>query len=265
MKPDFSSIPYDAAPCPRRRGSPKRPPLTPEGIAVKPVYTAPTWPASTTWALARGRRPTCAGPTPACTCGTRGPSGSTRASRTAEESNAFYRRNLAGGQKGPERGLRPGHPPRLRLRPPARGGRRGQGRRGHRLGGGHENPLRPDSARPDVGVDDHERGGAARAGLLHRGGRGAGRGARKAGGHHSERHSEGVHGAQHLHLPARAEHAHHRRHLRLHGGADAQVQLHLHLGLPHAGGRRHRRPGAGLHPGRRPGVRARRPGRGHED
>jgi methylmalonyl-CoA mutase N-terminal domain/subunit len=28
----------------------------------------------------------------------------------------------------------------------------------------------------------------------------------------SERHSERVHGAQHLHLPARAQHAHHRRH-----------------------------------------------------
>ena len=41
---------------------------------------------------------------------------------TAEESNAFYRRNLAAGQKGLSRRLRPGHPPRLRLRPPAREG-----------------------------------------------------------------------------------------------------------------------------------------------
>ena len=33
--------------------------------------------------------------------------------------------------------------------------------------------------------------------------------------HHSERHSERVHGAQHLHLSARGLHAHHRRHLPL--------------------------------------------------
>ena len=33
-----------------------------------------------------------------------------------------------------------------------------------------------------------------------------------AGEEHSERYSERVHGAQHLHLPARAEHAHHWRH-----------------------------------------------------
>ncbi len=32
---------------------------------------------------------------------------------TAAESNAFYRRNLAAGQKGPVGGLRSGHPPRL--------------------------------------------------------------------------------------------------------------------------------------------------------
>ena len=47
--------------------------------------------------------------------------------------------------------------------------------------------------------------------------------------------------------------------------AHAQVQLHQHLGLPHAGSRRHGRHRAGLHPGRRPGVRARRPGGGPED
>ena len=35
---------------------------------------------------------------------------------TAEDSNAFYRRNLAAGQKGPVGGLRSGHPPGLRLR-----------------------------------------------------------------------------------------------------------------------------------------------------
>ena len=46
-------------------------------------------------------------------------------------------------------------------------------------------------------------------------------------------------------------------HLRLHRQGDAEVQLHLHQRLPHAGGRRLGRPGTGLHPGRRGGVRAR--------
>jgi methylmalonyl-CoA mutase len=45
--------------------------------------------------------------------------------------------------------------------------------------------------------------------------------------------------------------ADHRRHLRLHLAEDAEVQLHLHLRLPHAGSRRHGRPRTGLHPGRR--------------
>ena len=77
-------------------------------------------------------------------------------------------------------------------------------------------------------------------------------------GDHPERHPQGVHGPQHLHLSARAEHPHHRRHLRLHQPADAEVQQHQHQRLPHAGGRRHRRPGTGLHAGRRPGVRPHR-------
>ena len=75
--------------------------------------------------------------------------------------------------------------------------------------------------------------------------------ARKAGRDHPERHLEGVHGPQHLHLPADAVDADHLRHLRLHLGQHAQVQLHLHLRLPHARGRGHPRLGAGLHLGRR--------------
>ena len=76
--------------------------------------------------------------------------------------------------------------------------------------------------------------------------------------HHPERHPQRVHGAQHLHLSARSLDAHHLRHLRLHEREDAEVQLHLHLRLPHAGGRRDGRPGARLHAGRRRRIRARR-------
>ena len=167
----------------------------------------------------------------------------------------------AGGRRpGRVGGLRSGHPPRLRLRPPARGRRRRQGRRGHRFGRGHENPVRRHSAGPGVGVDDHERRRAAGAGRLHRGRRGTGRRPGAAVRDHPERHPQGVHGPQHLHLPAGTVHAHRRRHHRLHRPAHAEVQLHLHFRLPHPGSRGHAGAGAGLHAGRRHGVRARRPG-----
>jgi len=154
-------------------------------------------------------------------------------------------------------GLRPGHPPRLRQRPSARRGRCRQGGRGDRLGRGHEDPVRRHPARQRVGVDDHERRGDPHPRQLHRRRRGAGRAARAAFGYHPERHPQGVHGPQHLHLPARALDAHRRRHHRVHGEGDAEVQLDLDLRLPHAGGGRDAGAGIGLHPGRRARICAR--------
>ena len=135
----------------------------------------------------------------------------------------------------------------------------GKAGRGDRLGRGHEDPLRPDPPREDVGVDDHERRRAAHAGLLHRGRRGAGGRPGPAQRDHPERHPQGVHGPQHVHLPARAEHADRGRHHRVHGAAHAPVQLDLDLRLPHAGGGGDGRPGAGVHHRRRARVRALRP------
>jgi methylmalonyl-CoA mutase len=94
---------------------------------------------------------------------------------TAKESNAFYRRNLAAGQKGlsvafdlaTHRGYDSDHPRVV--------GRCGQGRRGHRFGGGHEDPVRSDPLERDVGFHDHERRRAAHSGHVHRGRRRAGR------------------------------------------------------------------------------------------
>lgn len=63
--------------------------------------------------------------------------------------------------------------------------------------------------------------------------------------------------------PPRVLDAHHCRHLRVHLEEHAQVQLDLDLGVPHAGGRRHGRHRAGLHAGRRTGVPARRYQRRH--
>ena len=161
-----------------------------------------------------------------------------------------------------ERGLRPGHPPRLRQRPPARHRRRRQGGGGHRFGRGHEDPVRRHSARQGQRVDDDERRGAADPGRLRGGGRRAGRAAGQAVRDHPERHPQGVHGPQHLHLPARTFDAHHRRHHRVHGAEDAEVQLDQHQRLSHAGSRRQPGAGAGLHAGRRQGIREDRAGQG---
>ena len=179
---------------------------------------------------------------------------------TAEDSNAFYRRNIAAGQKGLSIAFDLATHRGYDFRPPARARRRRHGRRGDRLDLRHAHAVRRHQPRGHDGVDDHERRGAAGAGVVHRRRRGAGRGAGQAGGHHPERHPQRVHGAQYLHLSARSLHAHHLRHLPVHEREDAEVQLHLHLRLSHAGGRRDGGPGARLHPGRRRRVRAR--GRG---
>jgi methylmalonyl-CoA mutase len=56
----------------------------------------------------------------------------------------------------------------------------------------------------------------------------------KTGWHHSERYSERVHGAQHLYLPAQAINADYRRYFRLYLAAHAEVQLNFDFRLSHA-------------------------------
>ena len=123
---------------------------------------------------------------------------------TAEESNAFYRRNLAAGQKGlsvafdlpTHRGYDSDHP---RV-----AGDVGMAGRGDRLDLRHAAAVRRHPAGPDERVDDDERRRAAGPGAVHRRGRGTGGAAGAAGRDHPERHPQGVHGPQHLHLPARS-------------------------------------------------------------
>ena len=133
----------------------------------------------------------------------------------------------------------------------------GMAGRRHRQHPRHADPLRRHPAGPDQRVDDDERRRAADPGALHHRRRGAGRAAGEAHRHDPERHPQGVHGPQHLHLSPLAEHADHRRHLQIHKPKHAAVQQHQHLRLPHAGGRRHRRSRARLHDGRRPRIPAR--------
>ena len=108
-------------------------------------------------------------------------------------------------------------------------------------------------------LDDDQRDGADPAGPLRRGGRGPGRPAGGDRGDDPERHPQGVHRAGHLHLPAAPVDAPRDRRLRVLRRRAAQVEHDLDLGLPHARGRGDRRPGAGVHPGRR--HRLRRGGR----
>ena len=121
---------------------------------------------------------------------------------TAAESNARYRYLLVAGRQRPERRLRPADADGLRLGPRRWRRRSRTGGRGHRLDRGHGGAARRHPAGSRDDVDDHQLDGHHPARALRRGGAAAGRGAVRAGRHHSERHPQGVPGARHLHLPA---------------------------------------------------------------
>ena len=233
--------------------------LTPEGIAVKPVYGPDDVAGLDFLDTYPGIAPYLRGPYPAMYVTQPWTIRQYAGFSTAEDSNAFYRRNLAAGQKGlsvafdlaTHRGYDSDHP---RV-----GGDVGMAGVAIDFDLRHAHAVRRHSARPDVGVDDHERRGAAGAGALHRRRRGAGREAGEALRHDPERHPQRIHGAQHLHLSAGAVAAHHLRHLRLHRRAYAEVQLDLDLRLPHAGGGRDAGPRARLYARRRRRICARRP------
>jgi methylmalonyl-CoA mutase, N-terminal domain len=80
--------------------------------------------------------------------------------------------------------------------------------------------------------------------------------AREAARHDPERRAQGVHRPRHLHLPAGAEPAADRRHLRLLRRDLPQLQHHLDLRLPHGRGRGDAGAGDRLHARRRHRLRA---------
>ena len=129
---------------------------------------------------------------------------------TAEDSQRLLSAQPRGRADGPLDRLRSRDAPRLRQRPSARRRRRRHGGRRDRLDPRHAHPVRRHPARPDERVDDDERRGAADPRALHRRRRRAGRPAREARRDHPERHPQGVHGPQHVHLSARALDADHR-------------------------------------------------------
>jgi methylmalonyl-CoA mutase len=100
MRPDFSRVPFDPP------GGPRTPPAstalwrTAEGIAVKPCYTAADLAGLEHLDYAAGLPPFLRGPYSTMYVMRPWTIRQYAGFSTAEESNAFYRRNLAAGQKG---------------------------------------------------------------------------------------------------------------------------------------------------------------------
>ena len=158
---------------------------------------------------------------------------------TARASNELYRTNLAKGQTGLSIAF--DLPTQTGYDPDAAGGG-GRGGQGGRAGGAsrpHARAARPDPRGGHEHVHDDQRHGGLAARPLRGQRAGHGRGPGAAGGHDAERHRQGVSEPGHLHLPARAQSAAHRRHHRLHRAPRAQVEPDQRLQLPPAGGGRH--------------------------
>ena len=86
---------------------------TPEGIAVKPLYTAADLDNIDHLGNLPGEAPYLRGPKATMYAGRPWTIRQYAGFSTAEESNAFYRKALAGGQEGPLGRLRSRDPPRL--------------------------------------------------------------------------------------------------------------------------------------------------------
>ena len=256
--PDFSQLAY--ADTPAVAPAQAAPWQTPEGIAVKSTYDAAALAGLDGLDTYPGIAPYLRGPYPTMYVTQPWTIRQYAGFSTAEDSNAFYRRNLAAGQKGlsiafdlaTHRGYDSDHP---RVSGDV-------GMAGVAIDSIYDmrTLFSGIPARPDVGVDDHERRRAAGAGALHRRRRGATRAAGKTRRHHPKRHPQRIHGAQHLHLSAETVAAHHLRYFFLHLGAYAEIQLDLDLRLSHAGGRSDGGSGACLYARRRCRICPRRHG-----
>ena len=231
---------------------------TPEGIDVKPLYTAADLEGLEHLDALPGFPPFVRGPRASMYAGRPWTLRQYAGYSTAEESNAFYRKNLAAGQTGlsiafdlaTHRGYDSDHP---RVTGDV-------GKAGVAIDSVEDMKILFEGIPLDrMSVSMTMNGAVLPVMAMYvvaaeeQGG-----GAGCARGHRPERHSQGVHGPQHLHLPARAVDAHRRRHHRVHRARDAALQPHLDLRLPHAGGGGDGGAGAGLHAGRRHRVRARR-------
>ena len=168
---------------------------TPEHIEVKPVYTKEDLEGMEHLDYAAGIPPYLRGPYSVMYTLRPWTIRQYAGFSTAEESNAFYRRNLASGQKGlsvafdlaTHRGYDPDHERVVG----------DVGKAGVSICSLENMKVLFDGIplEQDVGVHDHERCGASDHGILHQCRSGAGRQAGRNGGYHPERYPEGVHGA----------------------------------------------------------------------
>ncbi|GAA3999802.1 methylmalonyl-CoA mutase [Hymenobacter fastidiosus] len=99
MKPDFSRIAYNAAALPAPAAAPTET-LSPEQITLKSYYTAQDVAHLDHLGFGAGQAPYLRGPYPTMYVQNPWTIRQYAGFSTATESNAFYRRNLAGGQKG---------------------------------------------------------------------------------------------------------------------------------------------------------------------
>ena len=176
---------------------------TPDGIVVKPLYTAADLAGLPYADTLPGFAPFVRGPQPTMYAVRPWTIRQYAGFSTAEESNAFYRRTLAGGGQGvsvafdlaTHRGYDSDHPRVVG----------DVGKAGVAIDSVEDMKILFDGIPLDKVSVSMTMNGARAAGArrLHRRGRGAGRGAGASLGNDPERHPEGVHGPQHLHLPAR--------------------------------------------------------------
>ena len=97
--PDFSTIPFEPTAAPAL-GAPREPRITPEGLTIKPRYAAADLAGLAALDSQPGQPPFVRGPYAGMYVAQPWTIRQYAGFSTAEESNAFYRRNLAGGQKG---------------------------------------------------------------------------------------------------------------------------------------------------------------------
>src|SRR5258706_4277829 len=98
--PNFAAVPFDVAPAATAPVAPGEAWVTPEGIAVKPVYGATDVAGVDHLDSSPGFAPFVRGPYPTMYLTNPWTLRQYAGFSTAEDSNAFYRRNLAGGQMG---------------------------------------------------------------------------------------------------------------------------------------------------------------------
>ncbi len=263
--PDFASIDWQAAADLAAATSTASDWITPEGIPVKPAYGEADVAGLDFLDTYPGIAPYLRGPYPTMYVNQPWTIRQYAGFSTAEDSNAFYRRNLAAGQKGlsvafdlaTHRGYDSDHP---RVSGDV-------GMAGVAINSIYDMRTLFSGIPLDQMTVSMTMNGAVLPilALYIVAAEEQGVPPAEARGHHPERHPQRIHGAEHLHLSARAIASHHFGHLRVHLAEHAEIQFDLDFRLSHAGSRRDAGSRTRLYARRRRRICARRHGRRHPD